>query len=417
MNTWLQLGFRNLLKNRRRSFFTICAVALGFAAINLMAGFMLYVFRGLEDSYVHAFGNGHLAIFQEGFRREGALNPGQYLIEDEELEDILAICSQAQPVALSTPQLHLTGLLNYGNSNTIILAQGIVPEDVRQIRSAADGFVRKLTFHEGALLSGTKGATGISAAHGLAELLGLEMDADVVLMANTKDGYMNALDATVVQRQDAPLELLDQLLVTLPLGLARELYGTQGADRVLLLLKPEADMEAVRAQMLAALKDAGHNVEIATWQELRPSYGRIQGMFLVLFSFIFVIMALVVGLAVVNTISMSVIERTREIGTLRALGLRRSGVLRLFMVESLLLSSAGAFVGGALHLVICAIIQILRPQWTPPNIPKEVPWEITIAPHYMLTTGIIIIVVAMIATMLPARKASRIKIIDALGHV
>ncbi len=75
MLTWVKIAFRNLLNNRRRSFFTISAIAFGFAAINLLGGFTDYVFKGLEESYVYAYGNGHLSVFKQGFLTEGALDP------------------------------------------------------------------------------------------------------------------------------------------------------------------------------------------------------------------------------------------------------------------------------------------------------------------------------------------------------
>ena len=67
MFPWLKLGYLNLLKNKRRSLFTLGAIAFGFAAINLLGGFSNYIFNALEDGYVYARGNGHLSTLKKVF--------------------------------------------------------------------------------------------------------------------------------------------------------------------------------------------------------------------------------------------------------------------------------------------------------------------------------------------------------------
>ena len=67
MLTWLTLATRNLLRNGRRSLFTIAAIGLGFLAVNVLGGFTAYIFTSLQDSYIYAEANGHLSIFKSGF--------------------------------------------------------------------------------------------------------------------------------------------------------------------------------------------------------------------------------------------------------------------------------------------------------------------------------------------------------------
>ena len=88
INTWVKIGVRNLFKNKRRSFFTMGAIALGFAAVNIFGGFTAYMFRGLEDSFIYAQANGHLALFKKGFLTEGALNPEKYLFTESDLATV-----------------------------------------------------------------------------------------------------------------------------------------------------------------------------------------------------------------------------------------------------------------------------------------------------------------------------------------
>ena len=80
MLVWLRIAARNLFINARRSLFTILAIGLGYAAVNVFGGFTEYMFTGLEDSHIYAQGNGHLTIFKKGFLDHGKLNPVAYLL-------------------------------------------------------------------------------------------------------------------------------------------------------------------------------------------------------------------------------------------------------------------------------------------------------------------------------------------------
>ncbi len=228
---------------------------------------------------------------------------------------------------------------------------------------------------------------------------------------------MNALDATVVQLHDAPVELLDQMYVVLPFSLAQELYDTQGADRLRILLENGQSLEAQARALEKDLNTRGFDVEVATWTELRVAYGRIRAMFNVLFSFVLAVVALIVALAIVNTVSTSVIERTREIGTLRALGLQANGALKLFCLESGLLGLCGILSGLILFCLTRSAIAFLKPTWVPPNIPKQVPWEIAWAPGILIASALLLLLLTLIAAAWPAKRASQTPIIDALGHV
>ncbi|MGB0415583.1 MAG: ABC transporter permease [Coraliomargarita sp.] len=415
MLLWIKLAWRNLLKNKRRSFFTLGAIALGFTAINQLGGFMLYVFRGLEESYVYTFEGGHLTVFKEGFQANGQLDPTGYFFDGAETDAVLALIGEIDGVRLATPRMQISGLLSNGDVSSIMLAEAKVAEDSRFMREQASGFVSELELFEGEDLANGD-AYSIGVAHGLADKLKLEQGADVIAMANTLDGYMNALDAKVVQLQDAPLELLDEMLITVPFEFGQSLLDTEGADRIVVLLESGDDLERTQQGLEARLLASGFAVEVVNWKDLRVSYYRIRNMFRVIFAFVFTVMLLIVVLSIINTVSMAVVERTREIGTLRALGLKRRGVILLFAFESGLLGLCGLVTGAALHIASWLVVLCVRPTWTPPNIPKSVPWEIAWSPTILLVSAAMMLCLALVAGVLPARRASQMPVCDALGH-
>ncbi len=416
MLTWFKLGYLNLLKNRRRSLFTLGAIAFGFAAINLLGGFSNYIFNALEDGYVYARGNGHLSIFKEDFHREGLLNPSGYLLNEKELQKICALCRQDPRIIIATPQLNISGLISNGKTSTIMMAEGRNPDDMRFIRHQSHGFSSKLKLFRGRELS-TDPIFQVGVAKGLAATLNLKIGDNVIVMTTTADGFMNAFDADIVQTIDAPLEILDNLLLSMPLRFSQTLYDTKGADRLNILLQNARLTYPMKKQLERTLAAEGLKVEIFTWDQLRPSYLKIRNMFNVIFTFVFIIVLAIVALSVVNTISMAVLERTREIGTLRALGLKRSGVVRIFAIEGVLLAVAGSLCGLLLTMLGWALVTILQPSWIPPTIPKEVPLEIHLVPWLMVISCLAMIGLAATASLIPARRAGYLSIIDALRHI
>jgi putative ABC transport system permease protein len=114
---------------------------------------------------------------------------------------------------------------------------------------------------------------------------------------------------------------------------------------------------------------------------------------------------------------MTVIERTREIGTLRAIGLKRSGVIRLFATESLLLSLIGCVTGLLLALTTRWGINLANISYTPPNSASAVPLLVDIDAGRVVFTFVLMCAIGTLAAYLPARRAAKSDIIDALGHV
>ncbi|MEI6212152.1 MAG: FtsX-like permease family protein [bacterium] len=416
MMHWLVIGGRNLLRNKRRSAFTIGAVALGFAAVNLFGGFTSYVFRGLEDSYVYAYGNGHLTLFREGYLQHGALHPERYLLSSNDLATITTALRSDPRVLYATPQLNIVGLLSNGRASSIAAAEGRDAADTRRFRARGHGTIGTLTFFHGTELDDAQ-PTQVGVSQGLASLLGLTNGSEAIFMATTVDGQMNALDVRMVQLVDSPVEALDNILMSVPLGLARKLYDTAGADRLVVLLRDPRQTAAWCAAWQPELRRRGVPVEIRTWEELRISYLKIRNMFNVLFTFLFSIVLVIVVLSVVNTVGMAVMERTREIGTLRSLGLRRGGIVTMFAIESLLLGAVGSAIGAVVTALTILGVRLAGPTWIPPNIPVRVPLEVHFVPAYLVLSLVCLCLLCVFAAVLPARRASRMSIIDALGHV
>jgi putative ABC transport system permease protein len=413
---WLRIAFRNILKHTRRSIFTILAIGVGFAAINLFGGFHSYVFQGLRDTVIYSHAQGHVSVFKKNAQTLEAENdPVKRLIAPDEQALIKKIVSGYPEVIRNTGQLQLSGLLSNGDASTMFIALGIVPSDILWIQQKAAGMIGRLQMFTGKPLR-DDALYGIGISAGLAKKLHLTLESDAIVMGPTVDGQINALDAKIVQFIQSPAQELDDKFMHVPLDFAQSLLNTQGVDRIQLLLSDLKDCASIKERLNRFFSNKKLDLVAVTWDENAPFYVKVRNMFRVIFGFLFIIVLIIVVISVVNTMGMTVMERIREIGTIRAMGVRKGGILKLFTMESLLLGCMGCVIGMGLTLLGWAFVKVLEPSWVPPHISMRVPIEVYLVPGYLLATTGSLILLSVAAAIFPANKAARLAVADALGH-
>jgi putative ABC transport system permease protein len=419
MNT-IKLALRGLLRNRRRSMVTLLAIALGFAAIALFAGYTHNVYDGLARQSIHGELLGHLTLSKSGMRKEGKLDPERYLLTAKEVETISKLVQEEAHVKMVSPRLALSGLASNGRASTIFIAEGIEPQAVVRLREGAltDEERKSGMFENMKMRLDPAHPEVVSLSEGLAELLHLQEGGQAAVLVNTLTGQANALDITLGRSFNTGNAGSNDKFAFVSLSLARSLLDAEGrADRLTILLDDVNQTEAIRDTLLAKLKAAGFDVEIKTWQDLSDFYTQVHGMFDMIFGFIFSIVLTVVVMSVANSMGMTVVERTREIGTLRAIGLKQWGVVKLFTAESLMLTLIGCITGLLLTFGVRYGINIAHISYTPPNSPSAVPLLVDVDFGRTMFTFMLMLVVGTLAAYWPARRAAKQAIIDALGHV
>jgi len=165
-----------------------------------------------------------------------------------------------------------------------------------------------------------------------------------IVMAQTLAGQVNALDMQVSGVYDTGNDFSNDKFMRFNFKFAQSLLDTQSAERVVVLLKEWEDTEMMRDRLLKKLKAAGIDCEIRTWKELSLGYLKMKSYLDMIFIFIASIVLGIVIMTTINTMGMAILERTKEIGTLRALGLKVKGVSLLFTLEGALLGFLGSIV-------------------------------------------------------------------------
>jgi len=225
----------------------------------------------------------------------------------------------------------------------------------------------------------------------------------------------------VVKAEQQGVKALDDISVQLHLAQAQQLvYGqdTPQVSAIVLQLRHSSDMPAARVRLAQLLQGGSQPLVVQDFATLNPQYGQITGMFAAILGFVAVLIGAIVLFTVGNTMSMAVVERTVEIGTLRALGLRQAGIRRLFVSEGLLLGLGGALLGSLLALGLAWLINHSGLTWLPPGNSERIPLLVRVAGEYgmLLATAVGLIVLSVLSAWWPARRAARLDIVEALRH-
>lgn len=404
----IHLGLRNLQRNYRRSLVTAMSIAFGFAAAALFAGYTQVVYRGLADQAVYGELLGQLTVSKSGFATEGRLHPQGYLFNAAEIAQISAIIHSHFPGIHIAPRLHLNGVLSNGRASTIFIAEGIDPHDMQILRSPRSRM-------SGGLEEGKP--TAVTIANGLAEMLGLNEGKGAAVMVSTLSGQTNALDVVISDMFSTGNAGTNDKFMYLPLKLAQSLYDAENQTDRLTLLGQGSELTELDGVTLAAeLKRSSFSVDIKTWQELSAFYRQVKVMFDIIFSFLLAVVLTIVVMSITSAINMNVVERTKEIGTLRAIGMKRLGVVRIFVTEALLLVLLGCVFGLVLTIAVRSGVNAADLSYQPPNATDRVPLYIGLDAGKTVMAAIMLLILSVAAAWLPARRVAHQSVIDSLGH-
>ena len=270
----------------------------------------------------------------------------------------------------------------------------------------------------GRWLAGTD-ERGVVLGSGLARALKVKAGDTITLLATTPDGVLNAIDATVTGLADIPIKELDERYLATTLGLASELLVASGrVSKLTIVLREPADAPSALARLLAGLSREGIALAGRTWEELATFYRQVRMLYIGIFGFMGLVLVVVVLLAAANTMMMAAAERTREIGTLRALGTRPSAIRRMFIAEGFILAVLGCLGGALVALAVRAGLNhaglTLPP---PPGVSHGVPLHVNLYLTAYAAGALAMGATLVAASWFPARRASRMSIIEALAHV
>ena len=398
------MAARNILRQRRRSAIAIVAIAFGITALILATGFIERMFSDIRESTIKPH-LGHLQIVRPGYHDAGKANPYAYLLPEVIPPDISA-SMEARTVKTIAPRLSFSGLISHGASTISFIGDAVSPQD-------------EVAFGDGLEIASGKNLSTdprtVIIGEGLARNLGIKVGDRVVLMASTTSGGTNGVEVTVQGLFQTASKAYDDSALRLPLATARELLRTKGSHVWVVLLDKTTRTDTALAAIRKTLP--ADQFEVVPWYRLSDFYNKTTALFNKQIQGLRFIIAAIILLCISNTMIMSVLERTGEIGTAMALGAKRSSVLRQFLIEGALLGCIGGAIGLAVAVPLAHIISAIGiPMPPPPGKTHGFLGGILLTWTLCAQAFAVAVATTLLASVYPAWRASRMQIVDSLRH-
>ncbi len=402
----LLLAWKNVLRNRRRSFVTILIATLGTASVLVAGGFALYTYDSLREGAAREYG--HFTIGHKDYFDRDEETPMQFGLTDHRA--LTQALEKDARVRAVLPRIAISGLISNGDKSMVFMGNGADIPTEAEVRGP---FLKLL---QGRLAEGDRpGDTPRVLLGGeLAKSLNARPGSGLTLLATTTNGGMNAIDVEVAGIVSTGWREVDKRLVYTGVATAQRLLVTDKASTLAVFL----DNTAATPRMLAELTahDGGHAYK--PWWEQAFYYQSVRELYNRIFGLLGMIIGALVFFSVANTLAMAVVERTREIGTLRALGALPGEIVADFVREGGLIGLAGTALGMIIAVAVALALLGLDVQMPPPPGRSEgYPLQVYVDPLLYAITALGIVSLCSVAAWFASRKAVRKPIVEALGHV
>ena len=403
MGMWLKFAIQNTLRNRRRSLVTVSIAALGTAAILLAGGFALSTYQALAQAAARS--SGHLILG----------TPAQFT-QDEDmplqhgLDNVAQLRTQllADPAVRQVlPKIAFNGLISNGDKSTIMMATGVEPDSEFGVKGPF------LTMTAGQVLASGSTDAEVMLGAGLARSLKATPGSSLTLLTSTTEGAMNAMDVRVKGIFSTGVPDIDKRLVYTDIVTAQKLLVTQRVSSLGIFLDRMESTEPVQQRLAAQFPQ----LTVQTWMDQAFFYQSVRDLYNRIFGALGFIIGVIVVFVVTNAMAMAIIERTREIGTLRAMGTLPGQLLRTLALEGMVLGGVGAVTGAALSLGLSLMLYVVPVNMpAPPGRSEGYPLTIAIDPTMYIATLATMVLLTMLASSWIARKTVNMAVVDALAH-
>ncbi|MBU1049930.1 FtsX-like permease family protein [Candidatus Bipolaricaulota bacterium] len=401
----LKTSLRNVFRNRRRTAFSLAVIVVGFVILVSVLGFVGEALQSTKTSLADE--TGAVQVGSEGLF-ENSSTGYDYLIPPGQLEQVVAIVSTMPGLVGVSWQLNFAGLVGDEQGSTLIVGRGIVPcSDVQAYECiVSSGSPFEETSDREVIL-------GVA----LARKLGVAPGDRVNIATGTVSGNFNAATVVVSGEITYALEALEEQLGLFPIAFVQRLLKTDGVERILIRIDDVDQAEAFAFELQQHLQSASIPLVARTWKELNPSYASIESFYGAFSGLAMMGIAVLVFFSVLEVLTISFLERSREVGTLRALGAGRGRVFGSFILEAAFLGIIGAILGALISVALVLVFNAIAFSWIPPGaaIPQSI--QLQLSPTVIIMPILTVLFSTLLSAIFPSWRNSRIEIVRALQSV
>lgn len=402
--TLIKMAGRNLARNKRRNTTTAIAMACGFAAFVALGGYQNRIESILTLVSVYGNRTGHLAIYKPDGLDKFPINPELYSFNESEQATITQIIPTLSKVRYFGAALSGSGLVGNGCRTFPFLGVGYDPTLEKNVRELPD--VKAINEELNIFSKGRGGwefpaeLGGIAVAEGLARLLHkpqvydevdkkagadggaldclqadinskIESDANVQLMTKAWNGQISAVDAEIIAHFKTGVAETNSTYMITNLDHLQRLLDTKNvASFAIFLDLPDPKLAWIqKIELEDKLEKAGIKASVYTWtdEKISPLYASTMGFIHTLVGFVGFVLAMIISFSIFNSATMTVVERSQEIGMMRSLGFTKKRVRLLFLSESLLLTGLALLFGVVIAVVSITSVNHAAIPFKPPG--------------------------------------------------
>lgn len=259
-----------------------------------------------------------------------------------------------------------------------------------------------------------KAIPGVMLAVGLARNLKSGVGSVLTLLTTTSEGSLNGLDVQVTGIFGTGVPEMDKRKLIVDLSTAQALLVTERVSTLSAYLYETSDTQTYEEE----INKRYPILATRNWSDLAFFYHKVRDLYGRIFTVVGLVILVVVLLSVANTMSMAVVERTREIGTMAALGTLPGQVLRNFIIEAIVIGTMGSLFGMMLAggvTVFLEVYEVMMPP--PPGMTTGYPLRVHFSAELYTWTVSMMILITVLGAYFAARRGVKRPIVEALGHV
>lgn len=397
------IGYRDLTRSRRRTFFTLLAVALGLALLIVLNGFIAGV---VDDALQNSIRlqTGHVQVRAASFPDDRRSLQWKDLL-DKPATTVAQAAAMPEVVA-AAPVLWADTVLNTSRESIGLQLYGI------DVTSPLYDPIRN-SLIDGEFLAAND-RNGVLMGKRLADSLELPLGAAVSLTTIDANGQPQEAMFVIRGLFDSGVLVYDEGTIFLPLAKAQAytLVGDR-ASAIMLLLHDKESAEQVAASLAAP------GLQTLTWRELNAFFIQTMDTAMIFYMFLDVIVMLIVAVIIANTLLMAVFERIREMGILAALGMKRRQIMQMMIFEASIIALAGIVVGVILGLLSVALLtQYGFVMGEMASVASTIPMSAVLyarfAPITFAWLAVWTFIIALLASLYPAWFAAHLEPVEAL---
>lgn len=439
MKTFILMALRNLLRNRRRTLSTSLAVAIGFASVVLTTGYVVRVYHFLYSMSVYLGHTGHIQIYAHDGLNKYLSRPSKYSLTPDTIQQVLSTIEKDSRVEHIGRYLTGNGLAGNGCQSFPFFAHAGDVSTMQWVRKhpiVQDWCPALAKVKIGVSIGDSEAERPIALAKGLARKLNkvktysetsgaisdpikdcsdsvspnlIKGDANIQLSGNDFDGNISMIDGDITTYFSTGFEASNNMAIEATLPTLQKLYATDNLTYLAVFLKDALQSAKIKKQWETTFREKGLNLDLYTYKDplIAPDFNNTMRFLYTMGLLILLVVVGVVTLGIANSVTMNIIERMKEIGTLRAMGFTDRNLRALFVLESFFLSGMASAAGAAAAYGISAWVNHAQIFLDPPGASEPMQFQLTPWMPIILIAWFFMQFTVMVTTYILISKRSR----------